>query len=81
MVLQTMGVRPGLSVQLAGSGRISTTAGLSNSSRLVRPRNSCAAKCSAAVEAPPVAAAGRVKLGSSDLEVSGALSGRDHSIL
>ncbi|KAL3137396.1 hypothetical protein ABBQ32_006919 [Trebouxia sp. C0010 RCD-2024] len=68
-----MGVWPGSSVQLAGSGHVSNHARLISSCRQakhVRPRNAAAAKCSAAVEAPPVAAAGRVKLGSSDLEVS-----------
>lgn len=73
-----MGVWPGSSVQLAGSGHVSNHARLISSCRQakhVRPRNAAAAKCSAAVEAPPVAAAGRVKLGSSDLEVSGVLSG------
>ena len=72
---QTMRVRPSSSVQLASSGHISTTCLISSCrpSKHVRPRGPSTARCLAAVEAPPVAAAGRVKLGSSDLEVSGVL--------
>ena len=37
-------------------------------------RSATGIRASAAVEAPPMAAAGRVKLGSSDLEVSGMIA-------
>lgn len=72
--LPCAGYRADSSLQMPTCNRINSATRLSSSSSQIKPMRSrtlSAVKCSAAVEAPPVAAAGRIKLGSSDLQVSG----------
>lgn len=49
---------------------------LGKSAKHHQTSNSVLVRCAAAVQTPPMAAAGRVKLGSSDLEVSGQIAYR-----